>query len=482
MKMLDGLKKKYDGLSIVVKATFWFTVCSILQKSISMLTTPIFTRLLTTEEYGLYSAYLSWVNIFTVCVTLRLEAGTFNKGMAKFKEDRDGYTTAMQGLTTCLTSVALLVYVVFYKVFNNFTGLPTHLMLAMFLEIYCVPAYNFWIRRQRYDFKYRSVILVTLALTLSNAIVGILMVLWSSGDKGEAQIFSVVLVQVVCGLILYLCNLKRCKKLINLTYWKYALGFNLPLLPHYFSLYILQHSDRIMIQKYCGYTDVALYSVVYNLSMVLNTVVDSMNNAIVPWLYRELEEKHFDNIRKKLNVMILAVSGMLLVFILFAPEAIRILAPASYFEAIYIVPPVASSILFIFMYVLFGNIEFYYDYNKLTMFISIIGAALNLILNAIFIPRFGFVAAGYTTLFCYALFALMHCIFSAYITRKKEGLVIFDSGFLLIWCTLFVVIAILLSLIYAHTVLRYALVIGVLIICLINRKRLMEAARYILKK
>ena len=51
--MLNSLIKKYQELSIVVKASLWFTVCNILQKGISMLTVPIFTRMMSIEELSL---------------------------------------------------------------------------------------------------------------------------------------------------------------------------------------------------------------------------------------------------------------------------------------------------------------------------------------------------------------------------------------------------------------------------------------------
>lgn len=298
MKQLKRIQNKYSSLSVVKRATLWFLICSIIQKSISLVTTPIFTRILTEAEYGLYSTYLSWLNIFMVIITMRLEAGTFNKGMSKYKERRDEYTTAMQGLTFFICTIALIIYLIFVKSINKIVELPTTLMLAMFVEIYCVPAYNFWIRRMRYDYKYREVIGVTLAQALANPCLGLLFVTITHGNKGEARIWSVVITQAIFGICLFVYNLKKNTKIFNLELWKYAFSFNLPLLPHYISIYILQHSDRIMIQKMCGLSEVALYSVVYNFSMVLNIVIDSLNHAVIPWLYRELENKRFGSIRK----------------------------------------------------------------------------------------------------------------------------------------------------------------------------------------
>ena len=89
---------KYQNSSPVFKATIWFMICSILQKAISLITVPIFTRMLTQEQYGQYSVYNSWQQIFAMICTLRLEYSVFNKGMSKFKDRRDEYTTSMQGL------------------------------------------------------------------------------------------------------------------------------------------------------------------------------------------------------------------------------------------------------------------------------------------------------------------------------------------------------------------------------------------------
>lgn len=59
-------------MSAPVKAAFWFTVCNFLQRGISMITTPIFTRLLSTKDYGLYSTYLSWETVLLMLVTLSI--------------------------------------------------------------------------------------------------------------------------------------------------------------------------------------------------------------------------------------------------------------------------------------------------------------------------------------------------------------------------------------------------------------------------
>ena len=141
--MFGKLLNRYRAIPIAAKASIWFIVCSVLQKCISMITLPIFTRLMSTEQYGQFNVYNSWLQIFTIFVTLRLNYAVFNKGMSKFKEDRDGYTSTMQTITFLLAAALFAVYLVFRKQVNALTELPTFVMVAIFLELLFTPAIDF---------------------------------------------------------------------------------------------------------------------------------------------------------------------------------------------------------------------------------------------------------------------------------------------------------------------------------------------------
>lgn len=154
-----------------------------------------------------------------------------------------------------------------------------------------------------------------------------------------------------------------------------------------------------MIQKLCTYSSVAFYSVAYNAGMLMTIITGSLNQAITPWLYQSLDKEEFDKIEQVLIGLSLIILLPMIIFIALAPEAILILAGRAYSSAAYVIPPVAGSVVFLFLYTNFANIEFYFDYNNFTMYISMIGAGLNIVFNYIFIKLFGYVAAGYTTFF-----------------------------------------------------------------------------------
>ena len=130
----------------------WFIICSILQKAIQFITVPLFTRLLTTEEYGQFTLYQSWLSLFSIFATLNLSAGVFNNGMIKSPDDRDAYVSSMQGLSVVSTVVVFLVYLVVCPLVGQFIGLTNFVMFIMFVQILFTPPLLFWSTRQRFEY------------------------------------------------------------------------------------------------------------------------------------------------------------------------------------------------------------------------------------------------------------------------------------------------------------------------------------------
>ena len=96
--MLRKESQKWNVIPVEVKASVSYTVCNILQKSLSFITLPLFTRLLTTEQYGQYSVYTSWSSILTIFITLYLSSGSFFKAMVKFEDSRNQYLASVQNI------------------------------------------------------------------------------------------------------------------------------------------------------------------------------------------------------------------------------------------------------------------------------------------------------------------------------------------------------------------------------------------------
>lgn len=467
----NPLIDKYKGMSVVAKATMWFMVCSLIQKGLSFITTPIFTRLLTTEQYGLFSVYTSWLQIITIFSTFRLDYSVFNKGMSKYPERRDEYTSSMLGLTTVINTVLLAVYLLFRQQINAFTELNTVIFLGMFIQLYFIPAVNFWSLRLRYEFKYKMVVIVTILMAIANAGLGILGVK-AFEDKGLARILSCVLVEVIFGLIIYIRILIKGKKFWNFEFIKFAVLFNIPLIPHYFATYVIEQSDRIMIQKLVSFGAAALYSVSYTVGGLAKIFISALTNTLIPLQYRLLENKEYKELNKQLTKLMLGISCLLLCLSIVAPEIVLILGGEEYMEAVYVMPPVVASVFFSFLYTLLANVEFFFDKNKFAMKISIVGALVNVILNYLLIPVFGYVAAAYTTLLCYVIYAVGHLIYVNHTAEKQVGERIMNVKSFLALSVLVSSLCITSGFLYETKIIRYALLLLAFIIAIIKHKEI----------
>lgn len=452
---VEYVLKRYRAMSKVKKATLWITLCSFLQRGLSFITVPIFTRLLSTSDYGSVSVYQSWEMVATYLATLGVTYGGFNNGMIKFKDDREGYTSSVAGLVLALG----VLWVVLSRVLSGnvvaLTGMPLTLVSLLFVEVVVKGIYDIWVSRMKFDYEYRKLVPASLVLSVAVPALGVLFVVMAS-DKVLARILSFVLVEAAFALILGGCMLKRSKTLYKWEYWKFTLLFNIPLLPHYLSQVVLSSSDRIMIANMCSAADAGVYSIAYSVGMLMTLLTNSLNSTVVPWLYRTLDAKKLKRI-DRMSVSLLGALALIVVFVdILAPEVVGILAPGEYSEAMTLVPVIAASVFFMFMYSYCSNIEFYYEKTRLAAIASVIAAVLNLGLNAVFIPMFGYRAAGYTTLICYVALGAAHYAFSQRVTRDKTGASALNG--IAIWglSLVFVGISLMLPLLYPHPIIRYA--------------------------
>lgn len=418
--MLKSVLSKYKSMSVQTRSALWFVFCSFLQKGISFVTVPIFTRLMTTDEYGTFTLYLSWLQIFTVITSLYLNNGVFDNGMSKFADDRDRYTSSMQGLTVCLTTAVFAVVLLFIKQFEKWLGMSAMLIILMFAEMYVTPALAFWTGRKRFEYRYTAVVAVTIAKSILNPVLGIAAVKLAQ-DAVAARVISVVVVEMIfCGTVMVL-QFWKGKCFYHEQYWKYGITLAVPMLPHYLSSVVLNQGDRVMIERMVGKTELALYGVAYNIGMLAKLFVSAITSSITPWVYGKLRKGDVPPIRKRFTALMILVAFISIGLMLISPEVVLIFGSTAYADAVYIIPPVAASVFFVFLYGIVSYPEFYYEKTWFLMVASIASAVLNVVLNFFFIQIFGYVAAAYTTLICYIVYSIGHQIISSRILKEQTG-------------------------------------------------------------
>lgn len=456
------------------KSGVWYMLSNFLIKSIAFLITPIFTRVLTKTEFGLYNNYASWQAIFMIIVTLNLDS-TLISARYDYEEDLDSYILSVLSLSAASTALWLVAFNLFRDYFVTALGIEPVYLNTMLLYLMFLPAVNLYQARERYAFEYKKTVASSLTISIGTALLSVILVL-KLPDKLFGRIVGSVIPTVLLGACFY-CFFIRKGQYVKTKYWKYALPICLPFIPHLLSLNLLNSMDRVMITKWCTAEDTAMYSLAYTCGSMVTLLMVSMNSAFAPWLGEKLHNAQYKEIRSFSKIYILGFSYMAVGIMMAAPEILYILGGPPYLEAKYVMTPISMGCLCQFLYTMFVNVE---QFKKKTIgmaFASMSAALVNFILNYIFIPRIGYLAAAYTTLAGYMILLGIH-MFLVYRLGYSE---VYDSKFVLSTFCVMMLISIGITILYAHTAVRYILlilyIVSALSLLVKNKSRIMALIR-----
>lgn len=447
-----------------LKSGLWYTVSNFAVKGIGILTTPIFTRILTKAEFGLFNNYTSWLSIMSILVTMHLES-TLISARFDYEDRLDDYIFSVLSLSATIALVWMLIINIFKNAISSFTGVDPIYLNVMMVYLLFLPGVNFFQIKERYLFEYKKSVLISLILSVGTALLSVLLVV-SLDNKLDGRIFGSVIPTVILGLWFYIFFYFKSKK-IDLSCWKYALPISLPFIPHLLSMTVLNSMDKIMINKICGSEDAAVYGLAYTCGTMVTILLTSINGAFAPWLGVKLHENKIDEVRAFTKIYIFGFLFLAIGIMLVSPEVLFVLGGKPYLESIYVITPVAMGCVCQFLYTMFVNIE---QYKKKTVgmaIASVLAAIVNYILNYIFIPRVGYLVAAYTTLAGYLCLLVMHM----YLVYRLGYAKVYDYKIVAIAVLIGVVLMVMITYLYNYSIIRYIFVGLYMIIAIVFIKK-----------
>ena len=405
---IKALFRKLNSLSPAAKASVWFVISNVALKGMSFITTPIFTRLMAVEDYGATSVFVTWEGVISIFATLSLAGGVYNVAQTKYEEDIDAYTSTMISLTFLASLFVYTACIIFNILVPSVFQLNTPFLLFMWVQTFTNAATTFWLMRKRFIYDYKSVIAYTFANALLSPIIAIIAILLFPDHAAYAKVVGAGIAGIVFGGVLCVHSYAKGKKVYNGFYWRYALKFNLPLIPHYLSSNLLNSSDKLMINAMVSTAHVGIYGIAHSITGLISIITQAINSALIPYTLQSIKSKNFKGLKNTITGCTALVAVVCMGVMLFAREGILIFATKEYLDAVRFIPPLSMATLFAFIYGIVGNIMFYYEKTWQMSVITICCAVVNLITNYFGIKYFGYIAAGYTTLLCGAIQAISY--------------------------------------------------------------------------
>ena len=416
-KLFENLIKE-DLIELLIHSKNYLSAEFIISV-LSVLIVPIIVRLMTTEEYGYMSIFISIVNLFSIVSTLSFH-GAINVNYTKrqFPHKEYLFSTLVFLVSFNLILVGssflfvpalgrefkIMTYVVYIALFTSVLSSFTKIYLAL-LQI------------KKQSKKYAFIHVMKQAGIQIFSLIFIYVLLENKfNGRIYVQLFFSFVFAIYCLYKLF----EESKFKFSFIYVKDALFFGIPLLPHVLSGIILRFFDQLIINQITDTPKTGLYSFAYTVGSIIYIITLAINNSWTPIFWQQVKNKNV----KSMNKLALYYSKIIycfsIVFILFSKEIVLILAGQKYYSTYSLIPIITIGHVFGFLYLLFAGISYY---RKKTVFISIntlIAASVNILLNYKLIPKYGYEIAAYTTLISYFIMFLSHYIYSTQILKFKD--------------------------------------------------------------
>lgn len=398
-------------------AAIGYTIGNYLLKGLTFFTIPIFTRLLSPHDYGLYNIFIASEAFLYVVIGFAIHASyksawyKFGIGEKERAEGKDFHTYVSTSMTLILAST--LVWAVIVLLFSDY--LSSLLMLdkicLMLLVFYSaamatLACYNAHVGIQ---FKYKSFLIVSGINAVANIGLSILLICTVFNDnRSFGRIVGTTLPAVVLSVGIMLAMFRKAKPRNFNPLLGWGLRYSLPIVPNGIGQMLLSQFDRLMINKMISPFAAGLYSFGYNIFGLVNVTYLSLDNAFSPWVFQKMNAKDYDAIKSKSNVYVIMMMMFSALVIIISPELVLILGTSEYNESVFSVIPIVAGGFFLFLSSLPICVEYYYEKTRMIVTATAFAAIVKILLNLYFIPRLGYISAAYTTVLTYALYFALH--------------------------------------------------------------------------
>ena len=408
-------KELIKRIKLPAKASIYYLMASAVGKIVSFVITPFSTRLLSKEDFGQFSLYMAILGGVSVLCSAITSSSAIYKGLKSYENSREEYLRSVLIVNVVFSAIIFMLLLVFLP----YIKLKRFLLIPMMAQVLCDGIIAVLISCNRFDYKYKTVTTVAVISAVMPPTMAIF-ILKRWGGGFIVRIYALLFISV-CLAIYSLSKLFKCGFGINKRQLGYVIKTSSTLLPHSISSAISVQADKLFITWLMGAEALAKYSVVYSLGIALQFTVVAISSAMTPWIIRRLDNGDTRTISNLVLPMIIGYCALSLLLITVSPEAMLILAPKEYSEALPAILPIALSTPFYFISTVTTVGITYSEKGRYMVIISTISTILCVILNYMLIGKYGFIGAGMVTLICQALTALLGV---AFLKKARLGKII----------------------------------------------------------
>lgn len=408
------------GYKKLGKNIFLLTIGNFASKVLSFLLVPLYTSILTVEEYGIADILTTTVNLILPIFTMLIY-----EAILRFTLDKECDRNQIITIGLTINLLGFIVFLFFSPVFLSFSGIKNYYILFVLYYFSC-SLYNV---TSQYLKGIEKVTVFTIGGVLNTLLFisfNIIFLLFLKiGVFG--YLMSFILSHLIVS-IYYIVKGEIHKKIIsfkNIDFklLKRMLKYSIPMIPNSLSWWISDSSDKYLITMFKGVSATGLYSVAYKIPSLLTVLTSIFMSAwqisAVENFGTEENRLFFSDVYKKYAALSIILCTIIITFSKFVSS---ILFSKEFFDAWIYTPILLLAFVFNSLSAFFGTLYTTAKQTKMLFYSTVIGALVNIIMNLVLIRSLGAIGAAIATLISYLLVWLIRLINSRKIMKLSIDL------------------------------------------------------------
>ena len=408
--MANPIKKLFGEIAI-------YGLSSIIGRLLNYLLVPLYTYVfINPADYGVVSELYAWVAFLIVILTFGMETAFF-KFIQNEGDQKNVFSTALSALLS-LNSVFFLVVLLFYQDIASLLLYEDHgeyiVMLGAIVSIDAISALP--LAKLRAEEKAKRFSIIQLSSIAVNIILNVIFLLFCFDYHNPEQgVFYIFLANLIASLVKPIFLLKSFTLIrgIDRSLLKRMLVFSFPLAIAGFAGIINETLDRILLKQMLhnpenpssldyAEAQVGIYSASYKLAMLIAILLQAYRYAAEPFFFSQMKNQDRNKIYSQImNVFIAFVCGIFLLVTLNIDIFKYFIQNETYWVGLQVVPILLMANIFLGIYY---NQSIWFKLSGKTKFgayIALFGASLTVLINILYIPKFGYMACAWATLIVY---------------------------------------------------------------------------------
>ncbi|HVG42882.1 MAG TPA: oligosaccharide flippase family protein [Chitinophagaceae bacterium] len=416
-----------SGIKKLAGQTLWYGVSSIAARFLNYLLTPYLTdpSILKGAEYGKMSLVYALIPFFNILFTYGLETAYFRYAKSE-DEHKAVYNTASVSLILS-TAIFTTLLIFFNQQFADLIGISAHpeylTGAALIIAFDALTTLSF--AKLRYEGRPVKFAIIRIAGILIN--IGLTFFFLSVCPKivqdnpysfigtfynPQLKVGYIILANLIQSALTFLFLSKEFFSFrwkFNPTLWKEIILYSSPLILAGFAGMINEVLDRFMLKWWTSAPtleaadfEVGIYSACYKLSILISLFIQAFRMGAEPFFFKQAQGQEPKKIYARvMKFFVITLCFMFLFVVLFLDVWKYFISNKGFWVGLRVVPILLLANMFLGIYY---NLSIWYKLSNKTIYgayITLIGAAITLVINYIFIPYYSYMACAWATFLCY---------------------------------------------------------------------------------